>query len=104
MKQLLAISATVLAAAFLVAPGSATSGIVDLVTLLSGVHAARAVNPGLAPPPNDGAHDFAVGGGQHDDFGGVCSNSDQNCTDEGFSAHSGPLGENPQGEVSASSP
>jgi hypothetical protein len=47
--------------------------------------------PEIAGPPNDGAHDFAVGGGQH--VGGTVN--------EGFSAHSGPLGESPQGHISA---
>ena len=31
----------------------------------------------------------------------MCSNSDDTCVNEGFSAHSGPLGENPQGHISA---
>lgn len=60
----------------------------------------------LTPPTNDGAHDFAVGGGQHGiNFiaaeGIVCSNSDSNCVNEGFSAQSGPTGQNAQGRVSA---
>jgi hypothetical protein len=56
----------------------------------------------IDPPPNDGAHDYAVGGGQHGDFFiEDCSNSTSNCVNEGFSAHSGPAGQNPQGRVSA---
>jgi hypothetical protein len=55
-----------------------------------------------AAPTNDGAHDMAVGGGQHgESFTANCSNSTGTCVNEGFSAHSGPNGENPQGHVSA---
>jgi len=58
--------------------------------------------PDIAPPANDGAHDFAVGGGQHGDSGiPDCSNSMSNCVNEGFAAQSGPAGQNPQGRVSA---
>jgi hypothetical protein len=58
--------------------------------------------PDIAAPTNDGAHDFAVGGGQHG-VNGVpnCSNSDSNCVNEGFAAQSGPAGQKPQGHVSA---
>jgi hypothetical protein len=75
--------------------------IVDLLTFHSGVDAAQAVDPTLAAPSNDGGHDFAVGGGHHLGFvGGPCNGSDPLCTMEGFSAHSGPNGENPQGHIS----
>jgi hypothetical protein len=102
MKKFLAIGTTMLAVVFLVAPGITGAGILDLVTFLSGVDAAQAVDATLDPPPNDGAHDFAVGGGHHLGFvGGPCNDSDPLCTNEGFSAHSGPDGENPQGHISA---
>jgi hypothetical protein len=101
MKKFLTIGAAMLAAVFLVAPGIARAGILDLLTFASGVDAAQAVDPTLDPPPNDGAHDFAVGGGHHLGFvGGPCNASDPLCTMEGFSAHSGPNGENPQGHIS----
>jgi hypothetical protein len=101
VKKFSAIGAAMLAAAFLVAPGIARASILDLVTFMSGVDAAQAVDPTLDPPPNDGAHDFAVGGGHHLGFvGGPCNASDPLCTIEGFSAHSGPTGENPQGHIS----
>jgi hypothetical protein len=70
MKKLFAIGTTMLTV-FLIAPGLARASIVDLATLLSGVDAAQAVDPTLNAPPNDGAHDFAVGGGQHDDLAGT---------------------------------
>jgi len=101
MKKLLAIGTAMLAAVFLVAPGIVTGGILDLVTFLSGVDAAQAVDPTLDPTPNDGAHDYAVGGGKNLGFvGGPCNDSEPNCTTTGFSAHSGPAGENPQGHIS----
>jgi hypothetical protein len=59
----------------------------------------------LAAPTNDGKHDMAVGGGQHGaNFIGECSQSSKSCVNEGFSAQSGPSGENPQGRVSATIP
>jgi len=104
MKKLLAIGTTMLAIVFLVAPGIARAGILDLVTVLSGVDAAQAVDPTLDAPPNDGAHDFAVGGGHQLGFvGGPCNDSDPLCGNFGFSAHSGPAGENPQGHLSGQS-
>jgi hypothetical protein len=51
-----------------------------------------------------GSRDFAVGGGQHDDLLGVCSNSDGTCVNVGFAAHSDPAGDNPQGHVSFTQP
>jgi|SRR5436190_5164554 len=104
MKKLSAISAALLAAVFLVLPGLARSGIVDLATFTSGVDAAQSVDPTLDSPPNDSGHDFAVGGGHHLGFvGGPCNDSEPNCTNTGFSAHSGPAGENPQGHISSQS-
>jgi hypothetical protein len=58
----------------------------------------------LAPSAIAGAHDFAVGGGQHDDLAGTCSNSTNDCVDEGFAAHSDSTGGNPRGHVSATVP
>jgi hypothetical protein len=61
----------------------------------------------IAAPTNDGRHDFAVGGGQHGDGGFPdCKNGPSivgpgTCVNEGFSAQSGPSGENPKGRVSA---
>src|SRR5687767_9391300 len=102
MKKFLAIGTPTLAVVFLVATGIARASILDLGTFLSGVDAAQAVDPTLDPPPNNGAHDFAVGGGHHLGFvGGPCNDSDPLCVNEGFSAHSGPNGENPQGHISA---
>jgi hypothetical protein len=76
----------------------------DPLELSLAVDAVNTYAPDLdpPPPPNDGAHDFAVGGGQHGESGFPdCSNSTGTCVNEGFSAHSGPNGENPQGYVSA---
>jgi hypothetical protein len=80
----------ILAAVFLLGPGLARAEIVDLFSFQSAVDAAQAVDPTLNSPPNDGRHDFAVGGGRTvpDNLG------------FGFSAHSGPLGENPKGHMS----
>ncbi len=101
-KKLLAIGTTMLAAVFLVAHGIAQTGIVDLVTFLSGVDAAQAVDPTLDAPPNDGAHDFAVGGGHQLGFvGGPCNDTDPLCRYTGFSAHSDPNGANPRGHLSS---
>jgi hypothetical protein len=93
MKKFVAIAATVLGVVFL-ASGTASAGtIVDLLTFQSGVDAAQAVDPTLAAPPNDGGHDFAVGG-----FQGTGDNN------VGFSAHSDHLGANPQGHLSQTIP
>ena len=101
MKKFLAVGTMALAVVLLIAAAIARAGILDLVTFSSGVDAAQAVDATLDPPPNDGAHDFAVGGGHHLGFvGGPCDDSDPLCTNEGFSAHSGPNGENPQGHIS----
>jgi hypothetical protein len=79
-----------LAVVFLVAPGTVSATIVDLLTFQSAVDSAQAVDPTLAAPTNDGAHDFAVGGFQR-----------ASGAHTGFSAHSGPLGENPFGHLSS---
>src|SRR5919201_434471 len=89
MKKLLAIAAASLTAVVFAVP-VARAGIVDLLTFQSAVDAAQAVDPTLDPPPNDGAHDFAVGGFER-----------ANGAHTGFSAQSGPLGENPFGHVSS---
>jgi hypothetical protein len=73
--------------------GTASASIVDLLTFQSGVDAAQAVDPTLTAPPNDGGHDFAVGG-----FQGTGDNN------VGFSAHSDHLGVNPQGHLSQTIP
>jgi hypothetical protein len=94
MRKFLALAVAVLGAVFLVASGTASAvSIVDLLTFQSGVDAAQAVDPTLAAPPNDGAHDFAVGG-----FEGTGNNQ------VGFSAHSDPLGGNPQGHLTQNVP
>jgi hypothetical protein len=95
------LASLVAAIVFVLAP-SATA--FDPTELSLAVDAVNTYAPDLdsPSPPNDGAHDFAVGGGQHgDSFTPNCSNSTGTCVNEGFSAHSGPNGENPQGHVSA---
>jgi hypothetical protein len=79
---------TVITAAMLVAFGS-SAGAYDVAEFPLALNALSTYAPGVDPPPNDGAHDFAVGGGQHGG-GNVL---------EGFSAHSGPSGQNPKGHV-----
>jgi hypothetical protein len=90
MKKLLAIAAAMLAVVFLVAPGTVSATIVDLLTFQSAVDSAQAVDPTLAAPANDGGHDFAVGGFER-----------ASGAHTGFSAQSGPLGENPSGHLSS---
>lgn len=94
MKKLLAIAAATLVAVFVVAPATVGATIVDLLTFQSAVDAAQAVDPTLAAPPNDGKHDFAVGG-----FRGVGG-----INNVGFSAHSDPNGANPYGHLSQTIP
>ena len=83
MNKLVTSAVAILAVAFLVTPGVAGADIADLFSFQSAVDSAQAVDPSIAAPPNDGGHDFAVGGGRtaSDDLG------------FGFSAHSGPLGQ-----------
>jgi hypothetical protein len=52
-----------------------------------------AVDPSIAPPPDNGSRDFAVGG-----FQGPAGNN------IGFSAHSDPAGAEPQGHLSETIP
>jgi hypothetical protein len=90
-----------IAAAVLALAPSATA--FDPLEFPAAVDALNTYSPdSIAAPTNDGAHDLAVGGGQHGaNFIPACSNSDGNCVNEGFSAQSGPSGDNPQGRVSA---
>jgi hypothetical protein len=90
-----------IAAAVLAFAPSATA--FDPLEFPAAVDALNTYSPdSIAPPTNDGAHDMAVGGGQHGvNFIGECTNKLGQCVNEGFSAQSGPSGENPQGRVSA---
>ena len=65
----------------------------DLLDFQLAVDEMLAVDPTLDPPPNDGKHDFVVGGFR-DVFG----------YNNGLSAHSGPGGEDPLGQISATNP
>jgi hypothetical protein len=76
----------------IVFPGNA-SATDDLLDFQLAVDEMLAVDPTLDPPPNDGKHDFVVGGFQ-DAFG----------FNNGISAHSGPAGEDPTGHVSSTHP
>jgi hypothetical protein len=67
---------------------SAASATHDLLGFQSAVDAMEAVDRTLDPPPNEGRHDFVVGGFKR--FGANIA----------VSAHSGPLGEDPFGHVS----
>jgi hypothetical protein len=97
---LISLAATI---SFVIAlPASAT---LDLLDYNSALDAAVAVDSSLAnSATNDPGKDFAVGGGQHDDLAGTCSNSDNTCNNEGFAAHSDANGANPQGQVSSTIP
>ncbi len=77
---------------FVFSGSASASGTLDLLDYQSTVDAMLAVDPTLDPPPNDGKHDFVVGGFQTGDL------------NWGVSAHSGPTGEEPFGHVSATSP
>jgi hypothetical protein len=92
MRRPLIVFALVLAVGALLFPSSA-SATHDLLDFQSAVDAMHAVDPTLAPPPNDGRHDFVVGGARRTEPG-----EPQNV---GVSAHSGPLGEDPFGHVSS---
>src|SRR5947209_4268941 len=61
MKRLFAVTTATLAGVLLAAP-LAHASIVNPLTFNAAVNAAQAVDPTLAPPANDGKHDFAVGG------------------------------------------
>jgi hypothetical protein len=72
---------------------SSASAAVDLLDFQSAVDEMLAVDPTLDPPPNDGKHNFVVGGFQ-----------DETDLNWAVSAHSGPLGEDPFGHVSVTFP
>jgi hypothetical protein len=93
-RKWIAVAAASLTAGFLVAPGTITAGIVDLLTFQAAVDAAQAVDPTLAAPANDGNHDFAVGGFER-------SNTPTNGGHTGFSAQSHPNGQAPSGHLSS---
>jgi hypothetical protein len=80
-----------------VLPSTASAGVdtADPLEYQSAVDAMLAADPTLDPSPNDGKHDFVVGGFQ--------AESDLTLN-WGVSAHSGPLGEDPLGHVSATAP
>jgi hypothetical protein len=92
IKRLLIILAASATAVLLVAP-AVRADVVDLLAFQQAVDYAQAVDATLDPPPNDGAHDFAVGGFR--DASGELV---------GLSAHSGPLGESPFGHESVTFP
>jgi hypothetical protein len=92
MKKIVLLAAAALAAALLAAP-VVRAGVVDLLTFQSAVDAAQAVDPTLNSPPNDGKHDFVVGGFQ--DYLGEHI---------GLSARSDPNGANPYGHESVTLP
>jgi len=71
---------------------------VDLLDYQAAVDEMQAVDPTLEPPPNDGKHDFVVGG-----FQALFPFTDI-VTNWSVSAHSGPDGENPQGHVNMTAP
>jgi hypothetical protein len=77
------------AVACIAAPGTARATH-TLLDFQSALEALWEVDPSLEPPPDNGSRDFAVGGFQ----GPVDDNN------FGFSAHSGPLGQDPRGHLS----
>jgi hypothetical protein len=91
-KKLVAFSAAAMAAMLFAVPAT-RAGIVDLLTFQAAVDAAQAVDPTLDPPPNDGKHDFVVGGFQNALLERV-----------GLSAHSDPHGANVYGHESITFP
>jgi hypothetical protein len=90
MRKRMLLALTLVVGMF-VFPGSA-SATHDLLDFESTVEEMLAVDPTLDPPPNDGKRDFVVGGFQQGDLNWAVS------------AHSGPLGEDPLGHVSATAP
>jgi hypothetical protein len=88
-KALLVLAATIVAIAV---PARATADY-SLLDFQSAVDALNAVDPTIDPPPNDPSNDFVVGG-----FQGQENNN------FGFSAHSTPLGEEPQGKLTETIP
>jgi hypothetical protein len=89
-KALLVLAATLAAIAVVPGVGQAYT----LLDFQSATDALVAVDPTIDPPPNDPNRDFAVGG-----FQGPIENSNW-----GFSGHSGPWGESPQGHASETIP
>ncbi len=72
-----------------IAVPAGASAVYSLLDFNSAVDAMLKVDPTLDPPPNDPGRDLAVGG-----FQAPVNNN------VGFSAHSGPLGEDSQGHLS----
>ncbi len=91
-KKLVAFSAAALAATLFAVPVTRAE-IVDLLTFQTAVDAAQTVDPTLDPPPNNGKHDFVVGGFQNALLERV-----------GLSAHSDPHGANVYGHESVTFP
>src|SRR5918997_692002 len=94
MRKRMLLALTLVVGMF-VFPGSA-SATHDLLDFESTVEQMLAVDPTLDPPPNDGKHDFVVGGFQE---GSALVDINW-----GVSAHSGPSGEEPFGHVSGTIP
>jgi hypothetical protein len=88
-KVLLVLAAALVAIALPAGAGGAYL----LLDYQSATDALQAVDPSIDPPPNDPSKDFAVGGYQ-----GIENNN------VGFSAHSGPLGQDAQGKLSETVP
>jgi hypothetical protein len=91
MRSRLILVPTLVVALFVFPSSASATG--DLLDYQSAVDAMHAVDPTLEPPPNDGKHDFAVGGVQ-DAFG----------LNHGISAHSGPQGQDPFGKMTTKRP
>lgn len=87
----------VLAAVAAIAVVPSASQAYTLLDFQSATNALAEFDPTIDPPPNDPSRDFAVGG-----FQGIGSTGET--TNVGFSAHSGPLGEDPQGHLSETVP
>jgi hypothetical protein len=89
-KALLVLAAGVVAVALPVGASADYS----LIDYQSAVDSLLSVDPTIEPAANDSGKDFAVGGFQ---------SADEN-NNIGFSAHSGPLGHDPQGHMSETIP
>ena len=89
-KVLLAFAAALVAIALPAGVGAASYSLLDYQ---SATDALLAVDPTIDPPPNDPSNDFAVGGFQA-----------QENNNFGFSAHSTPLGGEPEGKLSETIP
>lgn len=90
VRRALAVFAVVLLAVVVPAGARATFTLLDFQ---QAVDALYALDSTIDPPPNDPNKDFAVGG-----FHGTDNNN------VGFSAHSGPLGQDPKGHLSETIP